>query len=845
VRPALQNPDPPSETGCVLTGFWKIPAVPRSLTCAAMLIIGVRLADVCAIHEFPVPTVVAILFAFVCLLAAALLHRRGRARLETAALLMALVAVGVVLWTVRSRVDEGQDIAILAATAEFRDNPAVRIIGDVANIPALDLPADSGSMTGQSESPRTLLLLQTRALMRGAETIRARGLLRVLIDGDATEQLSWGDRIQLTGQIDLPGPTKNPGEFDYARHMQRQGMSAMAFARHPAAATVMRPARVWNPKRWLNEFRQQTVLLLRDNLSPKNRATAEALLLGNRGHMTPDVERDFISSGTMHLLAISGMHVAILFIFLVRMQNLLLVSRNRSLLLAGLVCVVYTLLTDLRPSVLRSTCFILLYILGQTLYRDIRMGSLIGAAAMLLTVLDPSIAFDVGAWLSFLAVGALGWVAEHDSPREDRAAPPDAVTWQDRFREMRGQFGEWLLLDYRRMLAVTVLSAPLVATQFHVVSLVGMVVNILLIPLTTVTLICGYVSVFVGLLVPPVASIVTAPFGWMLSALQLGVSLSADVRFGFVMIPDLPVWFVPAYYGLLALSVMARHSFVRRCFRSSLLIYVILVFRTICRVPEHDGLTCSVLSVGHGNAVVVQTPDNRVLLFDAGAMHRSERTADTVCRFLWNRGYRMIDAIVISHPDLDHYNAVAGLLERLPVGHVFLTNEFVRTESPHVQKVLDAVSTLDVPVQILSSGDSLPCNDLHVSFLKADTETASGLSDNEASVTAILEYRGRRICLPGDLEGLGQLQLLPSLPPCDVLMSPHHGSPNSNVPALAATVQPAHVIVSARNDRSRDHLARVFGSASVTHTSIDGCVTVHVSPNGGLDVEIFRAKKQD
>ncbi len=839
----MPNPEPPSETGPVWNRFWKIPAVPRSLTCAAMLIIGVRLADACAVYEFPVPTIEAVLFAFVSLLAATILHRSGRVRLEMTALLMAMIAIGVVLWTVRSRVDEGQDIALLAASEEFSDDPAIRIIGDVANIPALDLPADSGSMPGQTDSPRTLLLLQTRALMRGEETIRARGLLRVLIDGDATEQLSWGDRIQLTGQIDLPEPTKNPGEFDFARHMQRQGMSAMAFARHPAAARVIQPASVWNPERWLNEFRQQTVLLLRDNLNAKNRATAEALLLGNRGHLSPDVERDFIASGTMHLLAISGLHVGILFVFLVRVQNLLLVSRTRSLLLAGLVCIIYTFLTDLRPSVMRSTCFILLYILGQTLYRDIRMGSLIGATVMLLLVLNPSIAFDIGAWLSFLAVSALGWVSEHDSPPEDRAAPPDAVTWQDRFRELRGQSAEWLRLNYRRMLTIAVLTAPIVATQFHVVSLVGMIVNILLIPLTTVTLICGYMAIFVGLLVPPTASITTIPFDWMLSALHLGVSLSADVRVGFVMIPDLPAWFIPVYYALLALSVMARHAVLRRCFRISLLVYVILVFRTICQVPEHDGLTCSVLSVGHGNAVVVQTPDNRVLLFDAGAMYRGERTADTVCRFLWHRGYRMIDAIVISHPDLDHYNAVAGLLERLPVGHVFLTNEFVRTESPTVQKVLDGISTLGVPVAILGSGDSLPGDDLHISFLKAATEPESGLSDNEASVTAILEYRGRRICLPGDLEGHGQLQLLPSLPQCDVLMSPHHGSPNSNVPALAATVQPAHVIVSSRNDRNRNHLARVFGSASVTHTSTDGCVTVHVSPDGRLDVEAFRAKK--
>ena len=433
----MQNPEPSSEAGRVLTGFWKIPAVPRSLTGAAMLVAGVRLADLCAAYDVPIPAIAAVSVTSLSLLATTILHRRGWMRLEMTTLLIALIAAGVLLWTVRSRVDEGQDIALLAASAEFRNDPALRIIGDVANIPALNMPADAGSMTGQTPLPRTMLLLQSKALLRGEEMIRARGLLRVLIDGDVTEQISWGDRIQMTGQIELPGPTKNPGEFDFGRYMRRQGMSAMAFARHPAAVSVVQPASAWNPERWLNVFRQEIVIFLRDNVSATNRATAEALLLGNRGHLTPDVEYDFIASGTMHLLSISGLHVGILFVFLVRVQNLLLVPRTRCLLLAGLVCVIYALLTDLQPSVLRSTCFILLYILGQTLYRDIRMGSLIGTTAMLLIVLDPSIAFDIGAWLSFLAVGALGWVSDQDAPPEERAAPPDAVTWQDRLQEFR------------------------------------------------------------------------------------------------------------------------------------------------------------------------------------------------------------------------------------------------------------------------------------------------------------------------------------------------------------------------------------------------------------------------
>ena len=97
----------------------------------------------CAVHEFPVPTVVAISAAFLSLLAQRFCIAAGMVRSwRRLRCSLAMMAVGVSLWTIRSRVDEGQDIALLAASAEFRDDPAVRIIGDVANIPALNMPKD-------------------------------------------------------------------------------------------------------------------------------------------------------------------------------------------------------------------------------------------------------------------------------------------------------------------------------------------------------------------------------------------------------------------------------------------------------------------------------------------------------------------------------------------------------------------------------------------------------------------------------------------------------------------------------------------------------------------------------
>jgi len=839
--------------------------VPRSLITALLIVAGIWLSDVfISFAACAIPLTAA-------LLVTSWLSRRWQhTRIETLSLLLAVVVLGASWWTYRNSVDVGQDIGVLVREDQIHANTAVRLIADVINIPALDTVSDSQQTSGPAQ-PRTLCLVTAKSLLQGDTQWPVCGTCRVMIQGDATTQLRWGDRVELTGRIALAEPPLNPGEFDYARHLKRVGISAMMFLKHPAAAKMVEPVSRWHPRLWLTDVRQEIVELMKLHLSQanrataedlilgsrtsesphnratseepllgnRNRATAEALLLGNRGHMDPELERAYISSGTIHLLAISGLHVGILYVFLVRMLNLLLIPRTQALILAGLVCVFYTFLTDLRPSVMRATVFILLHIVGQVLYRDLKMGSLIGATTLLLILFDPSIAFDVGAWLSFLAVGALGWVSDRTPVPVDRPAPPDAPTWQDRLRDVRVRLQGKLWISYRQILAVTLLAAPLVATQFHLVSLTGMAINILLIPFTTATLIVGYLFVATGLALPPAAAIFGVPFNSLLTGLNDSVEASAGWSYGFVSIPDLPVWFLATYYVLLLSSAMASRSLMRQSLRLVLLTLVTIQFWWVCRTPDCHGLTCTVLSVGHGNAVVVETPDDKVLVFDAGALNRGNRTADLISRFLWHKGHRMIDAIVISHADADHYNAIPGLLARMPVGQIVMTTEFVRSDAQDVQEVINEISELEIPVTLAMNRDHISLSDCRIEFLKADLADLEKSNDNEASLVAVLSYRGMRICLPGDLEGEGQRRLMSAFPTCQFVVCPHHGSLNSNNVELAKTLQPETVAVSSGDDHSRIELQEIYAGASVLFASRCGAVTLHIPDEGEPVVETF------
>ncbi len=805
------------------SSLWQCPAIPRALQLALLMLSGIWLTEWLHLK-------LALLLATTALvILAAFLLRNRQARSESVLLSLGIVLFGGVLWSRQEASHSAKELSnVLLEQPELADT-TLRMSGTIGSIPALDT---TGARRGPSlapTDPRTLFLFDVDELVLPETRLAVKGRCRVLVDGDATSHIAWGDRVLLTGRLDVARPPMNPGEFDFATHLKRCGIAAMVFLKHPGAMELQGSHHPWSARGLLNSFRQQTALLLAEHLSPGNRATAEALLLGNRGHLTTDLERDFVSSGTMHLLAISGLHVGILYVFLMRVFHLLLVPRHHALLIAGLICLLYAFLTDLRPSVLRASVFILFSVFGQLICREIRMGTLIGLTALVLLLFDPAIAFDVGAWLSFLAVGALGWVTERRPPEDDRVAPAEALTWQEQAQETMKTMITWLRKSLHQMLAVTLLSAPLVASQFHLMSLSGMVVNILLIPFSSLTLISGYIFVATGLLFPPIAVISGGVFEFLLATLNYSVSWTANVRFGFLMIPDLPAWFLPVYYVLLILSAAAARSVVRQCLRIVVLTLVVVQLWIVCRVPIVSEPRCTILSVGHGNAVVIET-GHRVIVVDAGAMNRGDSAADIISRCLWNRGHRMIDILILSHPDADHYNAAPELLERMPAGRICISREFAASQAPEVQEVLARIESLQVPLSIVTHMDRLSEHAMSehpwsLQFLQHTTESSRDTADNEASLVVLFETPEATLCLPGDLEGDGQDDLIPLLQPCDLLVAPHHGSPAANTTELAQKVTSPLVVLSAGDDRYLAHNQRVYRNRQILLTAEHGAVT--------------------
>ncbi|MBI1346116.1 MBL fold metallo-hydrolase [bacterium] len=254
------------------------------------------------------------------------------------------------------------------------------------------------------------------------------------------------------------------------------------------------------------------------------------------------------------------------------------------------------------------------------------------------------------------------------------------------------------------------------------------------------------------------------------------------------------------------------------------------------------GLTCEIVAVGHGLAVVMHSADGRTLLYDAGSLAGPDIATEAVSQALWSAGQTQIDACIISHADADHCNGLPGLTERFECGTLLTHPTFARHTGTTVQHVLTSWSDSGGVHHEMARGDRILWSpDVQLSVIHPASEEAYS-RDNANSLVILVEYAGRRVLLTGDLEreGLEDVLRLPR-EAVDLVISPHHGSRNANPPEFGAWTNPVAVIVSGSNPSILDGLQdRYPPETRLWSTATSGRIRCHITAEGELTVQPFR-----
>ncbi len=623
-------------------------------------------------------------------------------------------------------------------------------------------------------------------------------------------------------------------------------------AKFSQSVTLLTPGSPWSPWRWLEKVRSGGNRLLAqylddehsDRHSKRLSEMAAAVLLGAREQLEPDRIEPFVETGTIHLLVIAGLHLGILAGAVLLLAGRLPIPWRWTLLGVAGFAVLYMLLVDARPPVVRATVMVAAICGAASTGRRHSPFNTLAAAALVVLAINPVNLFRAGPQLSFLCVVGLMWFMPL-SLRIGPFAGQDPVARLVRaglgpFPRTIRQITRWLWVLLSISLTIWLVTMPLVMARFHVFAPVSAVVNPLVWAPMALALVSGLVTLLLGGWIPPLAHASGGLCSGCLGLVEWMVGLAQRLRYGHFWVPGPADWWLAGFYGGLGLlAAFPRLRPPRRWCLGLLAAWTTIGFAAAWPHSARDRLRCTFLSVGHGGAAVLEFPSGQTMLYDAGEMGAPAAATRTIAGFLWSRGITHLDAVALSHADVDHYNGLPGVLERFSVGRIYVTPQMFEKNNPAILALHDSILRSGVPLQKIWWLQPVPVGDgCSVEVLHPPEQGVFG-SDNANSLTLLVTCRQRdipyRILLTGDLAPPGLDDVMAERPlHCDVLLVPHHGSRQSEPAKLAAWSTPRWAVISNGRQVDPRPVEAIYESAGsrALDTAETGAVSVTIDPSG-------------
>jgi competence protein ComEC len=698
----------------------------------------------------------------------------------------------------------------------------------------------------------TLTLACERALVDGRWTA-AQGKVQAIVR-EAIPQgggvPDFGDRVQAMGVLYGPGPPVNPGAYDVAAYLRTQGVRAFFHTDHWEAVRVVAPGA--DRLRWLLGAMQRWALARLDRLpSKEGRAVAAAMLFGRRDLLdfdtgqvnSQDIERAFLATGTVHYMAVSGFNVALVVVPLLVLARLLGLGRKATAAVIAAAVLAFAMMTELEPPVLRASILFWVICLGWLLGREPLNLNSLAATVILVLLLRPGDLFSKSFQFSFLAViGMIFLVDRIEDVLFGRYLEVQRL--RDPFRRpgfwYRGVVRGTLMVS----MAATIVNIPLIASQFHLVAWLAPVASTVLFPLVFALTVGGMLLVAAGWLAPWLGDLLaTVPDG-LGRTISAVVKAMANVPGAYFYVPDIsPAWIAIAY-GLLIVWVWRRRLGVSRRHLALAALTAAAAFVWTGGHAAPGAVRATFLAVGSGNANLLELPDGRSILFDAGSAVGNARAAETtLAPALWARRVDRLDAVFLSHAHFDHFKDILPLVARFGVRQVFVPPTFPRRRLKCDKMVIEALLARGVRVEFFGAGDRLGgTGAVEVRGVWPRGPKSMTKSLNDGSLVLVVADRARRLLLTGDIGPAGIQELLEVEPDlrADAMLWPHHGHDPDAVGRLAAATGARALVVSDGRPLApwqKPAWARERGAACF-HTGQEGAVTLELRPEG-LYAETF------
>lgn len=618
-------------------------------------------------------------------------------------------------------------------------------------------------------------------------SIKAKTLVTVYSSRKNHIKFNIGDTYILQGKLRTPFEVSNPSQFDYGRYLKNFGTFTVFYANEKDCKiqeTKLSPK--WRFLQNLNNIRNDIIQTHAKYLKSPNLELLGGIVFGDDAISPPEgLKTSFQRSGLLHLLAASGMNVALIYGIWFFILRRLKVPFNITVSSGIFVIIFYSLMTGLGPSVVRSMFMLIFILIGKLIDRDAHSISLLSFVALLMLIYNPAYINDIGFELSFIVTFGL------------------LVTAPVVFEKVKS-IPEWLSGAIFIPIIAQIWIAPIQMYYFNSFSLYSVFANIAILPFVTIISFGGFVSAVLAL-IKPLASQVCFLFDFVLNpVLNITVAISdyfSHLPHSLVQMPQPSVLQIFLYYVIVFLTTLLFKWGKNK----KVIITVaclLLVLLISCLHLSDKKLETIAFDVQNADAFLLKTPQDKYFLIDSGKMaYKGGKTQAQmiILAYLKDNGIKNIEGFIITHFDSDHAGGAVDLINNLNIKNVYV-NSF-DDKSPLAQKIYDCVKNKKNTHLILAKNNQIVYKEGNLTIKDFIAGLKNGGNsdefENENSIITLVSDKNFEELFMGDAGVVAFNKIKNYLPnDIEILKVGHHGAKNVINKAFLDRINPQVAIIS-------------------------------------------------
>ncbi len=702
----------------------------------------------------------------------------------------------------------------------------------------------------------------------------AAGKVRITLYRDTTGA-GYKDRVRIRDvRLKTPRNFKNPGGFDYKKYMEDQGIYVTGGISKGSQIEIIEKNEggIFSS---IYKSKDKIALFLERNAPPEESAILKTMVFGERSAISREMRNIFTSTGIAHLLAVSGLNVGFVaftsFLIFKKFFSFLFLSFYRRLFLIGAVqrfaafftlfpVLYYSILVGDSPSAVRAGIMTMVYLLSLILYREGDIYNTLSLSAIIILIWHPPSLFNIGFQLSFIAVLSIAYGFSIFS-LQPSALGPQPKRFLSRHR--------WLYNYIISSIFATAGTLPLIVYNFNIVSIIGLIVNIAAIPISSlITPLTLLFSILSFISEQAASFLITIPVFLTFILVEIA-RLFTNIPYYSIRVqtPSLLTIFMiyPLLFGVLNIK---RHRWIKIW-----TVPVFLFFISFLVLTQHSALNTqhllkvTFIDVGQGESSLIQFPNGKTMLIDGGGLLGDfDIGGMVVAPYLWDTGITKIDYVIGTHPDSDHVGGLPFILKEMGIKIYFDSGQ--ESSDLTFTNLHEIAGEKAIPYRILKSGDTIdadnrvkveilhPSNQFRVKSLefrekprnlKLNTQYSKG-HDNNLSIVMKITYNKFSIIFTGDIEKDAEKFLLgqgfsPALK-STIIKVPHHGSSSSSIEEFIKAVNPEAAVFSVGYNNQFHHPNKKVlkrykdAGAKIYRTDMDGMIQIE-SDGRGYSVKTY------